>query len=342
MSSVEVPASPEAAKTLVNSLRSKPENKLCFDCPAKNPSWCSVTYGIFLCMDCCGRHRGLGVHISFMRSAELDTWKPEEAMRVYYGGNGAARDYFKQHGILDAKNKYNTTAAQMYKRRLDKLVAGETAPNFGSHIGGSAEDEIGAGQGKSPTTGGEPSLVHSFVPASPLAETSPTTPVAIAQPVVAISSTTTIGKKIVAAKPAAKKKGFGGAVKADDEIQEVHANAVVPASLLCEEKKPAEKSKVRSQGRHRLRRAPAEVALLLLQRTLLRVGTMGYPATWQGQAQQFHRPPRTIAQSTRRLGMAQTTEESEVARMCQTIQTTIQDRVLCRKQLGRLRTHGAR
>ena len=29
-------------------------------------------------------------------------------------------------------------------------------------------------------------------------------------------------------------------MKADDEIQEVHANAVVPASLLCEEKKPAE------------------------------------------------------------------------------------------------------
>lgn len=242
---LDTPATPEAAKALVNTLRNKQDNKLCFDCPAKNPSWVSVTYGVFLCMDCCGRHRGLGVHISFMRSAELDTWKPEEALRVHYGGNAAARDYFKQHGINDAKNRYNTTAAQMYKRRLDKLVAGETAPpvpNFGSSHFPSGDEEVSGSQGKSPTSSGEPGgLVHSFVPSTPVTDGSPVAvPVAVSAPVVAISSTTTIGKKIVAAKPAAKKKGFGGAVKADDDIQEAHANAVVPASLLAEEKKPVE------------------------------------------------------------------------------------------------------
>ncbi|GLT43595.1 hypothetical protein SLA2020_175340 [Shorea laevis] len=55
-------------------LQSQPKNKICVDCAQKNLQWASVSYGIFMCLECSGKHCGLSVYISFVRSVTMDSW----------------------------------------------------------------------------------------------------------------------------------------------------------------------------------------------------------------------------------------------------------------------------
>jgi stromal membrane-associated protein len=113
------PAADRAAQNsqTIKSLLKLEGNKVCADCKRNkrklqpssleiscanadknlftDPRWASWNLGIFICIRCSGIHRGMGTHISRVKSVDLDAWTDEQLQSVLKWGNSRANKYWE-------------------------------------------------------------------------------------------------------------------------------------------------------------------------------------------------------------------------------------------------------
>ena len=91
----------------------------------------SPKLSIFICLECAGTHRGLGVHISFVRSITMDAFKNMELAQMAAGGNAAWQKFFNENNPLGttfeeatSKERYGTEVVEEWRERLLAKVEG--------------------------------------------------------------------------------------------------------------------------------------------------------------------------------------------------------------------------
>ncbi|KAH6917689.1 Smap1 protein [Coprinopsis sp. MPI-PUGE-AT-0042] len=124
-------------KTLREMVK-RPENKYCADCKRNGG-------GVFLCIRCSGIHRGMGTHISKVKSVDLDMWTPEQMESIQKWGNHRANLYWEAHlkpGHNPPEHKMESFIRSKYESR--RWARDGPPPSDPSTLeqGGSSEQQV--------------------------------------------------------------------------------------------------------------------------------------------------------------------------------------------------------
>ncbi|XP_074093410.1 stromal membrane-associated protein 1 isoform X3 [Macrotis lagotis] len=125
----------EQHQLILAKLLREEDNKYCADCEAKGPRWASWNIGVFICIRCAGIHRNLGVHISRVKSVNLDQWTPEQIQCMQDMGNTKARMLYEANLPENFRRPQTDQAVEFFirdkyekKKYYDKNAVTATNP----------------------------------------------------------------------------------------------------------------------------------------------------------------------------------------------------------------------
>ncbi|KAF9172237.1 ADP-ribosylation factor GTPase-activating protein agd4 [Mortierella sp. AD011] len=115
-------------KQLLLQVRKIPGNEVCADCKSLSPMWASVNHGTVLCIECSGIHRSLGVHVSKVRSLNLDKWETETVGIMLKLGNEKTNKIFEARILSGEEERWisiNSDRAERERFIMAKYIKKE-------------------------------------------------------------------------------------------------------------------------------------------------------------------------------------------------------------------------
>ncbi|KAG8349053.1 putative GTPase activating protein for Arf [Trypanosoma vivax] len=115
----------DANRTRIEHLCQTYPNNVCSDCSRSGTRWASVNHGVFICIRCSGIHRSMGVHVSRIKSTNMDKWTTAEVNLMESIGNQRGKLLYesrlpketKTTAFADSDAALATFIRQKYQKR---------------------------------------------------------------------------------------------------------------------------------------------------------------------------------------------------------------------------------
>ncbi|CAN0364128.1 unnamed protein product [Pylaiella littoralis] len=119
------------AKLRLEELRKHSGNSRCADCGAPCADWASVAHGSFVCLNCAGQHRSLGMHVVFTRPLTMENWTEKSLDIMEVGGNKRLAEFVRRVGLSllsPIEDKYLHPCLRLYRKHIVALADGKDPP----------------------------------------------------------------------------------------------------------------------------------------------------------------------------------------------------------------------
>ncbi|XP_044009477.1 arfGAP with SH3 domain, ANK repeat and PH domain-containing protein isoform X3 [Aphidius gifuensis] len=117
------PSLVELQQAVIRCVTRLPGNDQCCDCSSQNDAtWLSTNFGIIVCIECCGIHRELGVHISRIQSLTLDNVGTAQLLLARYMTNQSFNEIMEATLHHNLKPTSSSTMDERYEFIKAKYV----------------------------------------------------------------------------------------------------------------------------------------------------------------------------------------------------------------------------